>query len=166
MTQLLYHATLNAHLPSIIKEGLLPRRGAFARAAHGQPCPQHPEPARIHVTKSHLDGALFSALCFHVVRHIQSIVGFNDAFLTEHFEPGWLSAKDLAAFGALIEIEASDDGHTWGRPVLRGRGVDAVTEIVFRKPVTIRFLRVTLTHTSKWNSWSIDELRVLKPAVK
>jgi putative membrane-bound dehydrogenase-like protein len=64
------------------------------------------------------------------------------------------------------EVEASDDGHTWGKPVLRGRGVDAVTDILFRKPVKVRFLRVTLTQTSKWNSWSIHELRVLKPAVK
>jgi mono/diheme cytochrome c family protein len=64
------------------------------------------------------------------------------------------------------EVEASDDGHTWGRPVIRGRGVDAVTDILFRKLVTTRFLRVTLTQTSKWNSWSIHELQVLKPAGK
>jgi mono/diheme cytochrome c family protein len=64
------------------------------------------------------------------------------------------------------EVEASDDGHTWGKPVLRGRGVDAVTDILFRKPVKLRFLRITLTQTSKWNSWSIHELQVLKPAVK
>jgi mono/diheme cytochrome c family protein len=64
------------------------------------------------------------------------------------------------------EVEASDDGRTWGKPVLRGRGVDAVTEIFFRKPVTAKFLRITLTQTSKWNSWSIHEFQVLKPAAK
>jgi hypothetical protein len=64
------------------------------------------------------------------------------------------------------EVEVSNDGRTWGKPLLRGRGVDAVTELILRKPVTVKFLRITLTQTSKWNFWSIHELRLLKPPAK
>jgi mono/diheme cytochrome c family protein/glucose/arabinose dehydrogenase len=64
------------------------------------------------------------------------------------------------------EVEVSADGLDWGKPALRGRGVDAVTDLIFRKPKTTRFLRITLTQTSRWNYWSIHELQVLKPAAK
>jgi hypothetical protein len=109
VSQLLYHATLSARIPSILKSGLLPRFGPFAHAAHGKPCPLHPQPARIHVTRTDLDPALYSALCFHVIRYIQAILQFDDADLVWTFEPGWLLAKDLAAFGALIEVDVPDE---------------------------------------------------------
>ncbi len=64
------------------------------------------------------------------------------------------------------EVEISDDGHTWGRPVLHGKGIDPITRLTFRKPAHGRFLRITLTQSSRWNSWSIHELQVLKPATK
>ena len=108
MSRLFYHATLNGNLSSISKHGLLPKCGAFARAAHGQLCPLHPDPARIHVADRHLDEGLLNALCFHVIRRIQHHVGFDDTYLVEHLEPGWLLAKDLAAFGAIVEVEVPD----------------------------------------------------------
>jgi hypothetical protein len=109
VSQLLYHATLNERLTSIIRHGLLPTVGPFTRAAHDEPCPLHPDPARIHVARRFLDIGLLNALCFHVIRLLQSHLGFNDAFLTDRFEPGWLLPKDLAAFGAVVEVEVEDD---------------------------------------------------------
>jgi hypothetical protein len=109
MSQLLYHATLRDHLPSIFEHGLLPKFGPFTRAAHEKPCPLHPDPRRIHVVKDHLDEGLLSALCYHVIQVIKAYFNFNDAFIVRNLEPGWLTACDLAAFGAMIEVEVADE---------------------------------------------------------
>jgi len=109
MSQLLYHATLNEHLASIFQYGLVPKFGPFTRAAHSKPCPLHPDPRRIHVVKHHLEEGLLSALCYHVIQVIKSRFKINDDFIVQNFEPGWLTARDLAAFGAVIEVEVADE---------------------------------------------------------
>jgi hypothetical protein len=110
MSQLLYHATLSSNLPSIFEHGLVPRFGPFTRAAHAKPCPLHPDPRRIHVVNNHLDEGLLSALCYHVIQVIKEHFKFNDAFIIQNLEPGWLTARDLAAFGAMIEVEVPAEG--------------------------------------------------------
>jgi hypothetical protein len=116
MAETFYHATLNDYLGSIFKNGLVPNVGAFTEAAHSQPCPIHPDVKRVHLTRSHLDSALFSALCFHVIRKIQSKLRFDDDYLVAHCEPGWLQANDIAAFGALVEVETDPDTATFQGP--------------------------------------------------
>jgi hypothetical protein len=109
MSQLLYHATLNSNLSSIFEHGLVPKFGPFTRAAHAKPCPLHADPRRIHVVNNHLDEGLLSALCYHVIQAIKAHLKFNDAFIVQNLEPGWLTARDLAAFGAMIEVEVPDE---------------------------------------------------------
>jgi hypothetical protein len=109
MSQLLYHATLRDNLPSILKYGLVPRFGPFTRAAHGSPCPLHPDPRRIHVVQDHLDEGLLSALCYHVIQVIKAHFKINNTFIVETLEPGWLTARDLAAFGAMVEVQVADE---------------------------------------------------------
>jgi hypothetical protein len=109
MSQLLYHATLRDHLPSIFQYGLVPSFGLFTRAAHNKPCPLHPDPRRIHVVKHPLDEGLLSALCYHVIQVIKAHFRISDDFIVQNLEPGWLTARDLGAFGAMIEVEVADD---------------------------------------------------------
>lgn len=109
MAQLLYHATLRDRMLSIVQHGLVPSFGPFTRAAHGMPCPLHPDPKRIHVANSYLDEGLLSALCYHVIEVIKTYLRFDDANIVHDLEPGWLTARDLAAFGAIVEVETSDE---------------------------------------------------------
>jgi hypothetical protein len=52
---------------------------------------------------------LLSALCFHVVRRIERELDVDDAFVTDHFEEGWLTARDIAVFGAVVQVDAGED---------------------------------------------------------
>ncbi|HWY75365.1 MAG TPA: discoidin domain-containing protein [Verrucomicrobiae bacterium] len=57
------------------------------------------------------------------------------------------------------EVELSDDGKNWGKPVAVGQGTCPVTEISFA-PALARFIRITLTDSAPGFHWSIHELQI------
>ncbi|MES2596500.1 MAG: discoidin domain-containing protein [Verrucomicrobiota bacterium] len=63
------------------------------------------------------------------------------------------------------KIELSSDGKTWDKPVLEGASSTTVTDFLFPKTQTAKFIRITDTGTVKGLYWSIHELEVLEPAV-
>lgn len=65
------------------------------------------------------------------------------------------------------KIELSEDGQHWDKPIAEGRSDDiSVTEFIFPKPASARFIRITDTGSVKGNFWSIHELDVLVNASK
>lgn len=64
------------------------------------------------------------------------------------------------------KVELSSDGAHWQPSGLQGAATGALTELMFAKPVTTRFVRITQTGAAKGNYWSIHELQVLKPVAK
>lgn len=60
------------------------------------------------------------------------------------------------------DVQLSNDGKTWGNPIVSGKGTSAVTEIQF-PPTKTRFIRITQTGSAKGNFWSIHELDILEP---
>lgn len=63
-------------------------------------------------------------------------------------------------------VEVSANGTDWGKPVLKGKGSGALTELIFAEPLKTKFIRINQTGEVKGNFWSIHELQVLKPAEK
>jgi hypothetical protein len=101
-----FHATLAANKPSIERHGLIPTVGPLTGAAHCTPCAQHPRRERVYVSLG-LDPSLFSALCYHVVQRIRVLLNRPEAFITSQFEPGWLTERDLYAFGTVVQAKVS-----------------------------------------------------------
>ena len=56
-------------------------------------------------------------------------------------------------------LELSTDGQAWGKPIAKGEGKSALTEIKFA-PTKAKFLRLTQTGSSPGNFWSIHELDI------
>jgi len=56
-------------------------------------------------------------------------------------------------------VQVSDDGKTWGKPLAKGDGGNALLEITF-PPVDAKFLRVTQTGKHRLY-WSIHEMRIM-----
>jgi glucose/arabinose dehydrogenase/mono/diheme cytochrome c family protein len=63
------------------------------------------------------------------------------------------------------KIQLSQDGQQWDKPILEGSSPTTVTEFIFPKAQTARFIRITDTGTVKGLYWSIHELEILEPAV-
>jgi hypothetical protein len=59
------------------------------------------------------------------------------------------------------KIETSANGTEWDKPILEGSSETNVTEFLFPKPVTTKFIRITDTGEVKGLYWSIHELDVL-----
>ena len=70
------------------------------------------------------------------------------------------AANDVHDFPRDYQVELSDDGHNWGKPVAAGKGVNQHTEISFA-PATTKFIRITQTGSSVGYFWSIHELSIL-----
>jgi hypothetical protein len=85
-------------------------------------------------------------------------------FQIELPQPTLVAAVVLDADGAAheyphsYEVELSDDGKNWGKPVAVGQGTCPVTEISFA-PALARFIRITLTDSAGFH-WSIHELQI------
>ncbi len=60
-------------------------------------------------------------------------------------------------------VEVSSDGAAWSKPIAKGTGTGAITEITF-DPVRAKFLRITQTGTVKGLFWSIHELELIAPS--
>ena len=58
------------------------------------------------------------------------------------------------------ELQVSDDGKTWGKPLVEGKGSSAMTEILLPQPTKTKFIRITQTGRNG-GFWSIHELEVL-----
>ncbi|HYR58155.1 MAG TPA: discoidin domain-containing protein, partial [Chthoniobacteraceae bacterium] len=69
------------------------------------------------------------------------------------------STKSANDYPRGYTVELSADGQTWGKPVATGKGVGAVTDIVF-PPAKTKFIRITQTGEVKGNFWSIHELNI------
>lgn len=69
-------------------------------------------------------------------------------------------------FARGYEVQLSDDGQAWGKPVTKGVGSIGATEVTF-PPTKAKFVRITQTGKLKGNEtnipWTIFELRVLGP---
>lgn len=63
------------------------------------------------------------------------------------------------------KIQLSQDGKEWDKPILEGTSPTTVTEFIFPKAQTARYIRITDTGTVKGLYWSIHELEILEPAV-
>jgi mono/diheme cytochrome c family protein len=61
------------------------------------------------------------------------------------------------------EVEFSNDGKTWGKPVAAGKGDGPWTEIAF-PPTTGKFIRIVQTGSVNGLYWSIHELNIFTPA--
>ncbi len=59
------------------------------------------------------------------------------------------------------KIEISANSTEWDKPILEGRSETNVTEFLFPKPLTTKFIRITDTGEVKGLYWSIHELDVL-----
>ncbi len=60
------------------------------------------------------------------------------------------------------QVEISNDGATWGKPVASGKGDSPVTEITF-PPSKGKFIKIVQTGSADGLYWSIHELNVLTP---
>ena len=60
------------------------------------------------------------------------------------------------------KVELSIDGKDWGKPVLEGKGVGAMTEIDFA-PAKTKFIRITQTGSAPGLFWSIHEMQIVAP---
>ena len=82
--------------------------------------------------------------------------------------PAWCStaASPPTIIRAATRSSSPTTAATWDKPILQGKGNNAVTELLFPKPAKTKFIRITQTGEAKGNFWSIHELQVLKPAAK
>lgn len=60
------------------------------------------------------------------------------------------------------QVELSNDGHAWSRPVATGQGDSPVTDIFF-PPASGRFIRIAQTGHADGLYWSIHELNIFTP---
>jgi mono/diheme cytochrome c family protein/glucose/arabinose dehydrogenase len=60
------------------------------------------------------------------------------------------------------QVQLSDDGINWGKPVAEGNSSAVKNQILF-PPANARFIRITLTAADPEASWAIAELQVLAP---
>lgn len=76
------------------------------------------------------------------------------------------TARSRSDYPRGYKIELSEDGAHWTASGLQGVATSPLTELMFAKPVTTKFIRITQTGSAKGNYWSIHELQVLKPVAK
>ena len=58
------------------------------------------------------------------------------------------------------EVFASFDSGNWGKPVLTGKGTNAITVLEFDKPVRTRYIKIVQTGSSDSWHWSIHKLNI------
>jgi mono/diheme cytochrome c family protein/glucose/arabinose dehydrogenase len=80
----------------------------------------------------------------------------------------WIDhGKSYREFTRGYEVQISNDGQTWSKPIAKGKCSIGPNQISFA-PVKTRFIRITQTGKLKGNEnnipWSIDELQVVAPA--
>ncbi len=68
------------------------------------------------------------------------------------------NTRSAGDFPRKYEVQVSNDGRKWSRPVAKGKGDGAVTEIAF-DPTEAKFVRITQTGKHKLY-WSIHELNI------
>ncbi len=62
-------------------------------------------------------------------------------------------------FAPAYEVQVSDDGKIWSDPVGQGVG-EPLTRLTFEKPVSARFVRITMTQKNGWQRWAISNLEL------
>ena len=60
------------------------------------------------------------------------------------------------------EVQTSEDGKTWSKPIAKGKGSKGTSRIAF-EPVTTRWLKVTQKGKKGGLWWSIHELNLYGP---
>lgn len=58
------------------------------------------------------------------------------------------------------EIYVSFGGGNWGKPILKGKGTEPITEIRFKEPVNTRYIKILQTGSHNAWHWSIHTLQV------
>ena len=72
------------------------------------------------------------------------------------------SVKSPQDYPRGYKVELSTDGHTWGQPVVTGKGRPGVMDIFF-PAATAKYIRITQTGSVDGLFWSIHELQLWKP---
>ena len=75
-----------------------------------------------------------------------------------------LALDSLGSSGDFLrtyKVESSSDGTNWNSTLAEGNG-STLTEIIFKAPQKVRFLRITQIGSST-NYWGINELVLFKP---
>ena len=68
------------------------------------------------------------------------------------------STRSAGDYPRKYEVQVSNDGKKWSKPVAKGKGNSAITEIAF-DPTEAKFVRITQTGKHRL-FWSIHELNI------
>ena len=64
------------------------------------------------------------------------------------------------AFAPFYSVQTSTDGENWSEPIATATG-ELKARLSLAKPVTTKFLRITINKKSGWQQWAINNLELL-----